>query len=694
MAIRVITLLLLCVVGVECGILENAGCHSNYNEDRHKRFSNQGNDFVSAVLNNGKSISIMPLQSKSSNSSCMSYDTLHYVICPSALLSSSLCIATDMCPLIGLIYQGGKIFDVVITGNFLYFVTEGFYLYGCSIKNEKIVGCNMIYIQAEQYYFVKLALTKFPLQVHVVYDYSDDSLSHHSVYANVCDASLTKCSFNNVTGTVLDNIVNSDFPRPSPTIIKDKIHISISGNDTHHGIYTCDYKSYSSCSLKVLPYVLRQRDYGGLVSAISSAYLPNANTYYMAYSLSDGSLSSEKTGWCSIKSNGSINVCNNLQPTLTDDAYISGDASISLASYLNSIVVAYMVTGLGFLPNSAVYVIRYDAGKENNPLHYKVKGFNNLGAAKLLNIDPTSATITMVSTASYAYGLDYFYTSYIDMFPSVRGNTPFLKVSLGYRGNYPQHGMCHGLIADEVSTCTSRMSKDGTYFQRVIFTGKNFKLPKVEDQPCAIKLLSYPHGSNPHSTDACIGNIGKYSYFDDGPSVPVFGRVLTDLLLFIVGHETSLVYWRGGVLHDWCYHNTVAEPSKYNDKGRCDNLALTAWLDDCKNHEKKNYFDTSKSLIVSILIDIFSFIGDITCEAVAEGYYAAIHDTNVADGAYVATNSNVTIPSKYVDKPLIINKIRLKSISNVLANQITKNKNNTVTFNSSIIMSEISKIPH
>ena len=93
-------------------------------------------------------------------------------------------------------------------------------------------------------------------------------------------------------------------------------------------------------------------------------------------------------------------------------------------------------------------------------------------------------------------------------------------------------------------------------------------------------------------------------------------------------------------------------------------------------------------------MDILSFIGDITCEVIAEGYYAAIHDTNVADGAYVATNSNVTIPFNYVDGPLIINKIRLKSISNVLANQITKDENNTVTFNSSIIMSEISKIPH
>ena len=642
----------------------------------------------------------MPLQSKSSNSSCMSYDTLHYVICPSALLSSSLCIATDMCPLIGIIYQGGGIFDVAIIGNILYFVTEGFYLYGCNIKNEKIVGCNMIYIQAEQYYFFpKLVLTKFPLQVHVVYEHSDDSLSYHSVLATVCDASLTKCKFNNVTNIAANNIVDpmfEHFPRPSPTIIKDKIHISINVNDSHHGIYTCDYKFYSSCFLNVLPFVVDTAN-GGLVSAISSAYLPNANTYYMAYSLTDGG-DGQHTGfylrWCNLKSDGSINVCNNLQSTLTNDAYISGDPSISLASYLNSIVVAYMVTGLGDIPNSAVRVIRYDAGKENNPLHYKVKGFNSLGAAKLLNIDPTSATITMVSTVSYAYGPYYFYTSYIDMFPSVKGDTPFYKVSLGYKGSYPQHGTCHGLVADEVSTCTSRMSKDGTYFQRVIFTGKNFKPPKVEDQPCAVKLLSYPRGSNPHSTNACIGNIGKYSYFDDGPSVPVFGRLLTDILLFVVAQETSLVYWRGGVLHDWCYHNTVAEPFKYNDKGRCDNLALTAWLNDCKNHKKKLFFDTSKSLLVSILIDIFSFIGDITCDLVAEGYYAAIHDTGVADGAYVATNSNITIPFNYVDKPLIINEVRLKSIANVLAIHITKNENNTVTFNSSIIMSEISKIPH
>lgn len=42
-----------------------------------------------------------------------------------------------------------------------------------------------------------------------------------------------------------------------------------------------------------------------------------------------------------------------------------------------------------------------------------------------------------------------------------------------------------------------------------------------------------------------------------------------------------LLFWQGGINHDWCYHNTVDNPGY--TKRNCDLNALNTWLDSCNN---------------------------------------------------------------------------------------------------------------
>lgn len=252
-------LLLTFIANAWCSVIENAGCHSNYNVDHFNRSLDPGNDkFVSALLPNGKSLSIVHMFS--SVKKCEFSYTLHYIICPSASSPLFACVVYDMCNLINEMDIGSNILDIALINNRLYIATDGLYLHGCYLKNDEIINCKTKYIKAGLSN-ARLALTT---QVIVVYDVSP------FLYMAVCDMNLYKCSSSKITDNNSGN--------PSPIIIKDKIHISASNSNdiSIYSIYTCNSEFY--CTLKTVPF--RTCSIGTVITNIRSMYF--ADTYYTA----------------------------------------------------------------------------------------------------------------------------------------------------------------------------------------------------------------------------------------------------------------------------------------------------------------------------------------------------------------------------------------------------------------------------
>jgi hypothetical protein len=305
-----------------------------------------------------------------------------------------------------------------------------------------------------------------------------------------------------------------------------------------------------------------------------------------------------------------------------------------------------------------------------------------------------------------------------DLFPSLPGGFSLFSVfaySSGYSNVY-LHKPCNYRFASQVLTCASRIN-NGVCTQRVLFVGGDFKAPKIEDQICASKIGRgvsnvYPRGSNPHSEDACVGSVENYSFWDDGPSIPLLGRILSDLILGILASETSLVFWHGGVIHDWCYHNTI--DIDYFNKDKCDTAALNTWIQDCENDNKGTGKKSTLEQIIDKMFEVLDYtfplalllrviLKDITCEGLSYAYYAVLAKTDVGIPAYFATNSRVTLSSQYYSLPYaampmssqyysalyVVSDTRIRTIVNVLMDNVQVLPGNVTVFDPDIIAAKL-----
>ena len=587
-----------------------------------------------------------------------------------------------------------EIYDIVVGSSKIYILTrsdDSLQIYSCDFQFK---GCSMNSPYTGKGDNFKAT---YDQQLYIAFGESNDN-----TIIIKCEPLATVCSAKNMNFIANEAPVGAPFP--VPTIIGDKLHIATFRDDTIT-VYTCD-KNINSCHRAQ---TMTGKLHYGVTSDFNVAIY--SSTYYISYHNYAGPCTDIAIGTCNINIDNTLGKCSNghdnIPPpndidTADGDGYACGSEilggtkpGIGFASYLGSIIVASPVTSASQL---AVYMIDLDMLKDTQTyVRFDVGKLYLTTNFDVFDINEYTGLVRMIGTVSHEEDASsYVHIFDVDMFPSQRSNLNVLTYSAGYGGYYPPHGVCHGLFADEILTCTSRKSAEGGYVQKVIISGGDFEVPKIEDQPCATKILRkilnvYPRGSNPHSSNACVGQIQKYSYFDDGPSIPIIGRKISDYILGLLAHESSIIYWRGGVLHDWCYHNTIQKPGY--DKDNCDKLALDTWIYDCThNKEKKDLLGQIIDDMLGPVAFIFDIIGALTCEGLAYAYYEVLHSTSVADGAYYATNSKVIVPSDYVDGPLTVSVQWLTTIGDILSQHITLVDNTTLVFDPDIITSEINAL--
>jgi len=512
------------------------------------------------------------------------------------------------------------------------------------------------------------------------------------------DIGLSTFTLVNVTQAANAPVLNLNSRyTPFPSVVRNFLHIATQEEIAPFAvaepvvIYSCDWAA-ATCTRRVVPTAAAQLSPSGP----ALAHWPLNDYLYVAYIQGAGSYTVEAIIRCALSATGDLvdsDLCADSQFPYNEDFIASGTPSIAFAAHLGAVVVAYA----NLRPEGLLFV-QYDADFSGDaklynyitPLAGQV-GEDGIRCPALFNIDARTNLMRLAyeyNSLEHVQSIFNLYVGEVDVFPSQPGDQSVLSLSPGYAKWYPPplRQECLGTAVDVVASCPSVLAPyTNNCVQAWLFSGGDLAQPYFEYQPCYPKAgyglqAVYPRASNPQSSYACVyldDSNPPLTYFDDGPSIPLFSDAILNLLLgqipplptpstdlssiiatvlpSLAGSTDSLLgevnpgvlfaatsarltFWGGGRAHDFCYHNTVHYPGF--DKDMCDAMVYKRWALAC---------------VDSVFSDIFGIISDlaqgyfpgesiIECEALAFIYYVVLRTSEAAQQAYLSSNSDVDSP--------------------------------------------------